>query len=117
MSRHPFLSVDARSCPRSETDQAKPNVSWARVVPAGRTLERRGLLGWVSLEINGLVIDGLALRRTREGRLALSWPAKRDRRGVDHYVVRPIDHKTRIEIERQVLDLADDRLGQGGGAA
>ncbi len=64
-----------------------------------------GLLGWVSATVNGtLGLDGITLRRTRGGRLALSYPARRDRHGFEHPFVRPLDDATRKEIERQVLE-------------
>ena len=71
---------------------------------------RAGLLGWVTFVLNGAIkIDGVTLRRTRDGRLTLSYPARRDRDGVEHFVIRPLGDKARVEIERQVF-LA---LGEG----
>ncbi len=64
----------------------------------------RGLLGFVAFVLNGsFLLDGLALRRTREGRLTLSWPARRDQAGRDHYVVRPLDDDARVAVEHAVL--------------
>ena len=66
--------------------------------------ERAGLLGWISATIDDrLRLDGLTLRRTADGRLTLSFPAKRDSTGRKHSYVRPIDDHTRIEIEQQVF--------------
>jgi hypothetical protein len=48
-----------------------------------------GLLGYVSCTVAGLHLDGLTLRRTRGGRLAVSFPCRRDRRGRRHPIVRP----------------------------
>ena len=63
-----------------------------------------GLLGWVSLVVNvRLRLDGIALRRTADGRLALSFPARRDAAGRQHSYVRPLDDRTRREIEHQVF--------------
>ncbi len=63
-----------------------------------------GLVGWVSCSVNpGLHLDGLALRRTAEGRLTLSFPARRDGSGRQHFYVRPLDERTRGEIQHQVL--------------
>ena len=53
--------------------------------------QRDGLLGWLSLRIGNLLLDGVALRRTSRGDLTLSWPARRDRGGRDHPVVWPVD--------------------------
>jgi len=64
-----------------------------------------GLLGHVSCVLNrGLLLDGVAVRRTRAGELRLSFPERRDRHGVAHPVVRPFGCGTREEIERQVFD-------------
>ena len=76
-------------------------VSFTMASPAQR---RTGLLGWVRCELDGaLVLDGLALRRTRGGHLALSWPARRDGAGRDHHVVRPLHDHARHLLERQIL--------------
>ena len=64
----------------------------------------RGLLGFVSFRIGvGLRVDGVTLRRSREGRLVLSFPARRDRRGAEHPYLRPINDSTREAIEGQVF--------------
>lgn len=64
-----------------------------------------GLLGWLSVEISGLIlVDGVALRRTgSDGRLALSFPSPRDRQGRRRRVVRPRSDQARREIERRVF--------------
>ena len=65
---------------------------------------RDGLLGWVGLLVNGrLQLDGVALRRTRAGRLRLSFPIRRDRAGREHPVVHPVHAAARSEIERAVF--------------
>ena len=47
--------------------------------------ERNLLLGVVTVFMDASVrIEGITLRRTLEGRLALSYPARRDRRGRQH---------------------------------
>jgi DNA-binding cell septation regulator SpoVG len=64
----------------------------------------RGLLGWVSLTLDGaLRLHGLAVRRTRSGRLALAFPRRTDRRGREHSVIRPTCDHTRREIEAAVI--------------
>ena len=64
----------------------------------------RGLLGWLTLEVDGLVLlDGVALRRTRGGGLALSFPARTDHRGRRRFCVRPIDDAARQAIEEAVM--------------
>jgi len=74
-------------------------------VPAPRTDVRRGMLGWVSFDINGTWhVDGLALRRTTRGKLSLSFPSRLDRRGVEHAFLRPTCDRARRVIERLVLE-------------
>lgn len=71
--------------------------------PAG--LRATGLLGWVSVVINGaLTLDGLALRRTRDGRTVLSFPEHRGPRGHVWTAVRPTGMDARRAIEAQVLN-------------
>ena len=63
-----------------------------------------GLLGWISVTVNGgLRLDGLTVRRTVGGSLTLSFPARRDATGHQHFFVRPLDDQTRRHIERQVF--------------
>ncbi len=63
-----------------------------------------GLLGWVSCSINGsLRLDGIAVRRTADGRLALSFPARRDDAGRRHFYIRPVDDLARRAIEHTVF--------------
>ena len=63
-----------------------------------------GLLGWIRCSINGeLFLDGLTLRRTADGRLTISFPARRDRSGRLHPCVRPADDTVRRTIEDQVF--------------
>jgi DNA-binding cell septation regulator SpoVG len=64
----------------------------------------RGLIGFVSLLVGGcLRLDGIAVRRAQCGRLVLSFPSRRDSHGTDHFYFRPIDDKSRRDVERQVL--------------
>jgi hypothetical protein len=63
-----------------------------------------GLLGYVAATLNGTVrLDGLILRRTASGQLALSFPARRDARGNQHPYVRPVDDASRRDIEHQIF--------------
>jgi hypothetical protein len=72
----------------------------------------RGLLGWVSCVVNGTIrLDGIAVRRTRRGRLRLSFPAKSSLTGSQFFYVRPLDAAAREHIEQQIfqaLDLVED---------
>ena len=81
-------------------------VTGVQFVAADGRDRRTGLLGWISCVVNGaLVLDGIALRRTRSGRLRLSFPARRDSRGILHHHIRPLDDFTRRDLERQVFEL------------
>ena len=64
----------------------------------------RGLIGWLSLRVGRIVLDGIAVRRTRDGRISLSYPERADRHGDRHPYIRPVDECARREIELQVLD-------------
>jgi DNA-binding cell septation regulator SpoVG len=64
---------------------------------------RAGLLGFISVLYGAVVIDGITVRRTEQGRLALSFPERRDRHGRRHSVVRPVDDAARRAIEAAVF--------------
>ena len=75
------------------------------IVAAPDHLERTGLVGWITIAINdGLMIDGIALRRLRSGELALSYPARKDGSGKSHPIVRPLNEDVRRAIEAQVFE-------------
>lgn len=79
-------------------------VTSVRMSAAGPDAVESGLLGWVGVELNDtLQLDGLTLRRTLDGRLTLSYPARRDTLGKRHSYVRPLNDTTRRHIERQVF--------------
>ena len=72
--------------------------------PASISQRARGLLGWLVIEVDGLFrVDGTTLRRTRDGRLTLSFPVRHDSTGRQHSIVRPTDAAARREIESQVF--------------
>jgi len=72
--------------------------------PAPEPVERTGLLGWIECTVNGaLRLDGLAVRRTFDGRLTLTFPAGRDARGRPRRFVRPLGEQARLAIEQQIL--------------
>ncbi len=79
-------------------------VSSVRFSPADISLQRTGLLGWCSFLIDGcLRIEGVAVRRTQQGRRTLAYPAKDDGWARRWHYVYPINDATRIAVERQVL--------------
>jgi hypothetical protein len=65
--------------------------------------ERSGLLGYLSIFYGDLVLDGITLRRTADGNLTLSFPARTDRSGNRHAYFRPVDDAARRRIEREIL--------------
>lgn len=64
---------------------------------------RAGLLGYLSVFYGQVILDGIVLRRTAEGRYALSFPARTDRHNRRHPYIRPVDDAAREEIERELL--------------
>jgi DNA-binding cell septation regulator SpoVG len=78
------------------------NVSFAR---GSAREERTGLLGLATVELNAeLVIHRVAVRRTRDGRDALSFPAPSGRKGRRRgAVAHPLGRAAHAEIERQVF--------------
>jgi DNA-binding cell septation regulator SpoVG len=80
-----------------------PRVRIVCFSPAPPHLQKGGLLGWVQVEIGVLLVDGVSLRRTQDGSLAISFPTRTDRNRHEHIVVRPIDAETRRQIESQIL--------------
>lgn len=82
------------------TDHAIRVRTW---VKAGEQDIRTGLLGFLSVTYGCLVLDGIVLRRTAEGRLALSFPARTDKTGRRHSYIRPASDDVRLEIERELL--------------
>lgn len=86
-------------------------VSQVRFTSAGRGDRDRGLLGFVAFTLGGtLEVDGVTLRRSRQGTKYLSFPARVDGRGERHPYLRPVDDLTRVSIEQAVLEA----LGQEG---
>ena len=79
-------------------------VTDVRFVPARADDLRYGLLGFASFLLNGDVrLCGIAVRRTADGRPALSFPARRDRRGEKRPLVRPVSREVRETMEAQVF--------------
>lgn len=73
--------------------------------PAPGSLRATGLLGWARIVLNNtVVIDGLTIRRTRQGTTVVSWPEPHQR-GTARRVVHPCDEGARVFLQREVLDL------------
>jgi hypothetical protein len=83
---------------------SQPHVADVRFGSAPPDLVATGLLGWAGFTVDGsLRLDGVAVRRTLDGRYTLAFPVRRDVRRRRHFFVRPLDDCARREIERQVL--------------
>ena len=80
-------------------------VSELRFTEASEADARTGVIGWVRFIVNeALALDGVVLRRTVDGRATLSFPARRDGRGVQRFFVRPISDEARCNLERQIFE-------------
>ena len=81
-----------------------PVISSVRYKRATAAQRREGLEGWISFVLNGqFAVDGVALRRGRLGRLALSWPARKDGGGHQHHYLRPLHTQARHVVEGELL--------------
>ncbi len=82
---------------------AEPVVHVLLFKAAPRRLQQHGMLGWLRLQVDGLLIDGVSLRESPSGAFGLSFPERRDASRQRHAVVRPLDDETRTAIESQVF--------------
>jgi len=79
-------------------------VSDIRFVPARPKLASTGLIGFVTCTINDrLQLGGIAVRRTLDGRVVLSFP-ERGSHGFRLALVRPLDDDARLELEGQIFE-------------
>jgi len=70
---------------------------------ADASLQKTGLIGWISCEVNSsLKLDGITLRRTQDGRHVLSFPAKTDHRK-KRFLITPLNNAARMDIEQQII--------------
>lgn len=102
----PAREVAKGPCPKcySNSVEERERIAVVGFAAANNRERRSGLLGWMVLEVDGLLrLDGVALRLTRSGRLSLGFPCRRDGRGDRHPVVRPLGTREREEIERAVF--------------
>ncbi len=87
-----------------------PRVSILAFSSASRADRQRGLDGWLTLQVDEiLVLHGVALRRSRDGRPILSFPTRRDSGGRRQPTVRPLDDKARRAIEDRVFAALAER--------
>ena len=80
------------------------HIGTVRYIAAPAASVETGLLGWVSFIVNRMLhVNGVAVRRTMEGKTVLSFPAREGRNGQRFFFLRPVNDAARIEIEQQVL--------------
>ena len=81
------------------------SITDVRLYPGSWRDVQTGLLGWVTFVVDGtLRVDGVALRRTRDGRFSLSFPVAKYTAEAEYYVIRPVDAESRREVERQIFE-------------
>ena len=79
-------------------------ISDVRFRPGTPLDEQAGLLGWASFVINeSLKVASVAVRRTRANVITLAFPTRRDRLGLEHGIVVPVDQPAHRAIESTVL--------------
>lgn len=79
------------------------SISNLTFTPAEPGRDRPGLMGWVSATVGGWKIDGLSVRRTREGRTIVTFPSRRDAAGRLHPIAQPIRAEDRKYIRAYIL--------------
>ena len=84
-----------------------------RFAAANRMEMKTGLLGWIAFTINDtLRVDGVTLRKTAEGRLALSFPAKTASDGRKRSILWPVSNTARQDLESQVFEALNFDMGK-----
>ena len=82
----------------------KLEISTVRFTAASPEDVVHGLLGWVNCCLGGTVrLEGIVVRKTRDGRVVLSYPGRNDERGRRRFYVRPVDDRARRMIEQEVI--------------
>ena len=98
----PKQSVSA--CGDNRTAPGTLEVTDVRFTSARSSESETGLLGYITCSVNDtLHLDGIALRRTADGRLTLSFPSRKDSSGRQHFFIRPLDDRARREVEHQIF--------------
>lgn len=79
-----------RSAPLPERTPAT-SIRNVAVILATPEQENGGLLGWAGLTVGAFRFDGLAIRRRLDGKMIVTYPAKKDGRGGVHHAITPLD--------------------------
>lgn len=87
------------------TTPLTPQVTAVRFTRAPAGDARQGLLGWLRVRFEAEIeVDGACLRRTLDGRLAVTWPQRLDGHGRPHRIVHLTSGVARRSVESQILD-------------
>ena len=89
------------------------DITNVRIVPATSGDRDHGLLAFAAVTISGIVIERITVRRTVDGRHVLSFPLHRDRAGVAHSIVRPLNNDVRRELTDRILAELDRHIDGG----
>jgi len=81
-----------------------PIVSELRYTPASHKLRAGGLLGFIQCVVVGLLRINCSLRRTRDGRLTLSFPVKNDAAGRRHSRAAPANGDAHALLEQAIFE-------------
>ncbi|MBK9386054.1 MAG: hypothetical protein IPN34_14680 [Planctomycetes bacterium] len=112
----PTAAASRRGCEIvvvSDAGPARLELSELRFTPSAPRFRAEGLLGWLSLVLNGaLRIDGVAVRRTMSGRVSLSFPDRVAHDGRRHPILRPLDAHARAALETAVIAALETEFQQ-----
>ncbi len=74
-----------------------------RITPGSEEDRGAGLLAYASCRYGDLLLAGLAVRKTMNGRTVVTFPAKRSGEGKQHFLITPTTVAVRRTIEDAVL--------------
>ena len=80
-------------------------VSNVQFTPATQRNVETGLLGYLSLALNGvLMLDGITLRQSADGTRYIAYPSRTDHGGSRHAYIKPLGEGARRTIQDQVFE-------------
>ena len=79
------------------------SISALRFTPCSKADQQRGLLGYIQFQHGSVRLDSVALRRTRRGRLELSYPERTRGKGKRYPIFCPASDEAREGLEAAVL--------------
>ena len=83
------------------------NITHTRFIVAPPDAQADGLFGWLSFIHSGsLRLGSVALRRSRSGKLDITFPVEIDRDGRPHAIFAPTDHESREAIRLAAIAAA-----------